>query len=633
MNKEEKNSNKCPICGRPSHKESKYCIFHAIVEEKTEEEFIEALKEYIQEIKEEDKDYDFERFIFIGDMIFEEDLKINIFKNTNFKGATFEGEANFNKINFKGDTNFGEVTFKGDTNFWEVIFYGCAYFNKINFKGDTNFEEVTFKGDTTFWEVIFYGCAYFNKINFKGYTTFGKANFVESAYFKEVNFKGDVSFEKATFKGYADFEKATFKGGTEFEKAIFKGDADFEAATFERGADFKEVTFKGDGGFEKVTFKGYAAFRKTIFKGYVEFEKAIFVENADFKAATFEVGVDFEKATFKGYTDFEKVTFKGGTEFEEVTFKGNVDFDGAIFGKYADFLGTTFEGDANFKVKSFIKYVIFKKIRVSPGKKLYLKVANDDVNIYFERAYLENVYLDIDLVEGIFIDFTDALLKNTKMKRDQIENHILQEEERGFSEAKQVYLLLKNNFHSIGRYNDESWAFKKEKDMERLSYSFYSFKKDLAKKKKRKIFPILKWMHTKDFKKWIISAFSNMIYGYGERPWNVVRTAIVIVFMFTLLFSLIGIGNPEIIELTGTVIHQTSKNIVDLASKGLLKNNVIRNFPDSLYFSLVTFTTLGYGDFRPLEGWGRILAGSEAFIGAFMMALFVYTFARRTGGR
>jgi len=61
---------------------------------------------------------------------------------------------------------------------------------------------------------------------------------------------------------------------------------------------------------------------------------------------------------------------------------------------------------------------------------------------------------------------------------------------------------------------------------------------------------------------------------------------------------------------------------VDLAIKGFSENSEIRNFPDSLYFSLITFTTLGYGDFRPLERWGRILAGSEAFIGAFMMALF-----------
>ena len=191
-----------------------------------------------------------------------------------------------------------------------------------------------------------------------------------------------------------------------------------------------------------------------------------------------------------------------------------------------------------------------------------------------------------------------------------MENHILQEKEKEFSKAEEIYLLLKNNFHSIGRYNDESWAFKKEKDMERKSN-----------------------YHFKTLHKWIWSCFLNGIYGYGERPWNVILSAGILIFAFALLFSLIGIGNPEIIELKGTAIHQNSGNIIDLASKGFLKNNVIRNFPDSLYFSLITFTTLGYGDFRPLEGLGRILAGSEAFIGAFMMALFVYTFARRTGGR
>ena len=39
MKKEEKSSNKCPTCGRPTHKESEFCIFHASAEEKTEEEF------------------------------------------------------------------------------------------------------------------------------------------------------------------------------------------------------------------------------------------------------------------------------------------------------------------------------------------------------------------------------------------------------------------------------------------------------------------------------------------------------------------------------------------------------------------------------------------------------------------
>jgi hypothetical protein len=52
-----------------------------------------------------------------------------------------------------------------------------------------------------------------------------------------------------------------------------------------------------------------------------------------------------------------------------------------------------------------------------------------------------------------------------------------------------------------------------------------------------------------------------------------------------------------------------------------------------LYFSVVTFTTLGYGDFQPAVGLSRFFASLEAIIGAFTMALFAYTLARKTGGK
>ena len=46
----------------------------------------------------------------------------------------------------------------------------------------------------------------------------------------------------------------------------------------------------------------------------------------------------------------------------------------------------------------------------------------------------------------------------------------MQEQEKDFSEAKEIYLLLKNDFHTLGRYDEESWAFRKEKGMERKSF-------------------------------------------------------------------------------------------------------------------------------------------------------------------
>ncbi len=46
-----------------------------------------------------------------------------------------------------------------------------------------------------------------------------------------------------------------------------------------------------------------------------------------------------------------------------------------------------------------------------------------------------------------------------------------------------------------------------------------------------------------------------------------------------------------------------------------------------LYFSIVTFTTIGYGDFVPSPA-ARMLAGSEALVGYATMAVVIATLAR-----
>src|SRR5665648_710833 len=499
MKKEEDITNKCPTCGRPTHKESKYCIFHASAEEKNVGEFKEALKEYVNKIKKEDGDYDFEKFIFIGDIDFKKDLNITIFKLANFTEATFEGVANFT-----------EATFSRFAYFTEATFSRVAYFTETTFKGGADFTEATFEEVANFIEATFEEVAYFTK-----------ATFEEVAYFIE-----------ATFKVLAYFKGATFSGVANLSETTFKGQADFTEATFEEVAYFTKATFSGVANLSETTFKGQA---------------------------------DFTEATFEEVAYFIEATFKGG----------------------ANFIEATFEGDADFKLKYLIKGINLLKLKVFSGKKISINVMNGKGKISFKRAYLENIYLDIELVECVLIDFTDTLFRNTKVEKDKIKNHILQEKEKKFSKAKEIYLLLKNNFHSIGQYEDESWAYKKEKDMERKSNC-----------------------HFNTLHKWLWSCFLNGIFGYGIQPSKVIMSAILIITLFSFLFM-----NPGISNIVG--IEEITSN----------------NFFDCLYFSTITFTTLGYGDFRPLEGLGRFLAGSEAFIGAFMMALFVYTFARRTGGR
>jgi len=49
---------------------------------------------------------------------------------------------------------------------------------------------------------------------------------------------------------------------------------------------------------------------------------------------------------------------------------------------------------------------------------------------------------------------------------------------------------------------------------------------------------------------------------------------------------------------------------------------VLRDTSSGLYFSLITWTTLGYGDLRPPENL-RLLAGSQAILGYISMGILV----------
>ncbi len=286
-----------------------------------------------------------------------------------------------------------------------------------------------------------------------------------------------------------------------------------------------------------------------------QFEKGVNFWGAQFK------NVYFLGVKFKEEVEFSGAKFKEIAGFNKAQFKEEVGFRGAQF-KKVDFWGAQFEKVANI-LPDFIQE-----------------------EISFQDAIIENISMNpLNLQENALIDFGNARLRNTYIEREDVEGHIKQEQASDFEEAKKVYLRLKNNFDSLGRYNDESWAFQKEKEMERKSY-----------------------FNNKQYLKWIGSKFLSLLYGYGERLERPLLLAVTTVLVWAFFYMNVGILDAS-------------------------RQVIIKNFWDSLYFSMVTFTTLGYGDFRPLTGVGRIIAGCEAILGVILIALFIFTFARRTGGR
>lgn len=97
--------------------------------------------------------------------------------------------------------------------------------------------------------------------------------------------------------------------------------------------------------------------------------------------------------------------------------------------------------------------------------------------------------------------------------------------------------------------------------------------------------------------------FSYIFWCWGESPLRVAVWGAVWIILFALVYCVQGVKSGE-----AYTTH---------------------SFLQSLYFSIVTFTTLGYGDMTPGSGLSRTCACVEAVSGTFFMGLFLVTFVRR----
>lgn len=111
--------------------------------------------------------------------------------------------------------------------------------------------------------------------------------------------------------------------------------------------------------------------------------------------------------------------------------------------------------------------------------------------------------------------------------------------------------------------------------------------------------------------RWWRSAVARVMLLYGESPWRVTGYSLVTVFGFVLLYPLGGWMRPT----GGDPIRYDG--LVSLTELG-----------NSLYYSTLTFTALGFGDFQPV-GFGRVLTTIEASLGAVLLALLMFILGRR----
>ncbi|MFA5947510.1 MAG: pentapeptide repeat-containing protein [Candidatus Gracilibacteria bacterium] len=181
-------------------------------------------------------------------------------------------------------------------------------------------------------------------------------------------------------------------------------------------------------------------------------------------------------------------------------------------------------------------------------------------------------------------NFTDAELKDLSL-----DSTIIDEKSHFGKELKSE---KEKNFHMAAIELKQIKEMYKNSSLHELADK-YHYKEMIAKRKKRNISHPLRWINY---------IFGDLLCKYGTSYWRVFFWSVTIMIICALLY-----------QKHDGLLYQAQE--VELT------------FLDSLYFSSVTFTTLGYGDLHAV-GLMRQLAAAEGFIGAALMSLFTVIMAR-----
>ena len=105
----------------------------------------------------------------------------------------------------------------------------------------------------------------------------------------------------------------------------------------------------------------------------------------------------------------------------------------------------------------------------------------------------------------------------------------------------------------------------------------------------------------------------DFIGRYGTAPTRVLSNMVITFSAFSIVYYIIGEFFPGI----GSIATTLGDNL-----------NHQHDFWNAMYYSCITFFTIGYGDYFA-DGWLKPVAAFEGFSGVFLMSYFTVAFVRK----
>jgi len=469
---------------------------------------------------------------------------------------------------------------------------------------------------------------------------------------KKAFFDCDIStdFSYAEFGGTKIvFDSAIFSNGsTNFLNAIFSnGDVSFKKAKFGTGSTvFKSVKF-GDGAvtFSNTNFgTGNLSFVDSDFgNGNVDFKNTYFGDgHVDFKFARFAAGdISFEKSSFgAGKKDFKNVEFGGGKiDFRRIQFNnGDISFEGVEFGNgKVSFRSSVFgHGHKSFELADFANgEAQFDLVDFGTGTISFNKAKAADVS--FTGCHL-NCYTDFRFGECNLIDLSNTIVRDIVDVKPESEKVIIKEmilvgmrilgrifidwrankvfeliynqKKTSLFQKAEQFRILKENFRNNGQYDDEDASY--------VEFKRCESKANLYKDSDNKLKTYLVRYPTYYFQKYVF----DFIGRYATNPIRVLVNMVLTFFTFSLIYLVFSVSNSlnKIGHVVAGGTETTALNNENMTT--------LHAFGDCLYYSGITFFTIGYGDYF---AWGVLkpVAVFEGFSGVFLMSYFTVAFVRK----
>ena len=581
-----------------------------------------------------------------------------------FADATFEDRVDFHRAwvatatfanaAFEGVVAFREAWFDDTTTFEGAAFRDRAVFLRSRFDHDACFADATFAAPTTFRGSEFHGGEHaVDDADFQGATFAATADFkrVEFRYarFDGVHVAADLGFAESVFTGTARFEGVAVDGETTFSGAVFEQEALFADAAFAGPAAFDRIRFDDDTSFAGVRFAGTANFKATEFRGKTNhenddatFEEATFGGDAAFAQARFEFA-NFSGVTVHGAANFQDVRFRELGAFDRATFHDEVTFERARF-QFATFDGVTFAAPADFKHVRFVERLTMRASSAAGMQAVDMSHAvlaggritqpAEDPAVYdLTGATLGEVRLAGDrrdlfdefrFCNTTFDDFDFTRHKESLARNDWVIHEWVAAESSRFPDVEPVtdpatlestYLKAKNGAADFGDRKAASEFFIKEMTYRRRKNAAIAFRADGDADGAVDALDRLTAAG-----KWVGNGVLYQTCGYGERLWRVIYISAIAIVAWGFLYATMTEGTRGASDLTTEGIDGLGALVTPSGLITLSKN---------LYFSMITFTTLGYGDIQPVGTTARTLAGLESFLGALLLALVVFVLGRR----